>query len=423
MTTYTNWTKTIDEFAVYDNLLSFSIGDEVINGQCKQPPQPQSHSQLFTYSHLITDPGSVMSAPYVKAAARDIKGYRDARGHRSIPISYCTSDLGDNDIVLAEYLACDKDDNAIDMYGINIFSWCGDSNYYESQWNVRYDDFQHYNIPTVFSEIGCEIPNQERKFGDVSAMLGSVFPNVFSGAIVYEWPQQKNGYGIVTYTNAEFTGFPVTLDDFNKLSTVFSTAHPTGTDLASYTPTNSRPSCPTSNSGLGWPVDPSKALPTIPGLDLATVSKITTTAASKAPASTGGSSPDNQDGTNSNGSHKGLSGGAIAGIVIGILAVLVIIALIAFFLRRKKKATKGVAQEEIAGHALQEPKQSPFQDGSDASQIQRSELQAMSVGQAPQRQELDAHNYYHGGGQNGFDQPGVVHELDSQPPYRHGAGE
>ena len=44
MRLFENWTATVDAFAKYDNLLSFSVGNEVINtdGKLKVPNRPIS---------------------------------------------------------------------------------------------------------------------------------------------------------------------------------------------------------------------------------------------------------------------------------------------------------------------------------------------------------------------------------------------
>ncbi|EOO01219.1 putative albicans ph regulated cell wall protein phr2p protein [Phaeoacremonium minimum UCRPA7] len=173
MDLYTNWTGTVDAFAGYDNLLAFTIGNEVIN-----------------------DDKTTITAPYIKAAARDIKRFRDARGYRQIPVSYTATDLLETRVPTADYLACGDSDDAIDMYGMNIYSWCGNASYYTSGFDKLYEQFQDLNIPVVFSETGCKTTG-DREFTEVATMLGPVFQAVFSGAIVYEWLMEENGYGLV----------------------------------------------------------------------------------------------------------------------------------------------------------------------------------------------------------------------------------
>ena len=349
----------------------------------------------FTSPLLIAPsaPDSLQAAPYIKAAVRDMKAFRDARGYRSIPISYSTADLGDRNIVLGQYLTCGDSSNSIELLGLNVYTWCGNSSYWQSSYNNLYENFQPYNVPVLFSETGCKVSNQTRDFGDVSVILGSLLPYVFSGAIVYEWPNQTNGYGIVSYANADYTGFPSTLEDYNHLSTAFAAAHPTGTAMASYTPSNSQPSCPSSDSSAGWPIDAKQALPTISGLNLATVTARTTltsqtgqslsssvpSSSSSAAATTAG----NQSGS------SGLASGAIAGIVIGCVVALAAVAAAVFFCIKKRKRA-GTRAESQKNQMSQEAPKTIWAGQDYGSNGQRTELPAQSTGYALPRQEMDA---------------------------------
>lgn len=63
--------KVMDDFQQYDNTAGFLIGNEII---------------------IQGDTSS--AAPYIKAAVRDMKSYRDASGYRQIPIGYAHGQLG-----------------------------------------------------------------------------------------------------------------------------------------------------------------------------------------------------------------------------------------------------------------------------------------------------------------------------------------
>lgn len=60
----------MDSFASFDNTLWFFVGNEVVND--------------VTVSN---------AAPYVKAAALDLKSYRDSKGYRQIPVGYSGADV------------------------------------------------------------------------------------------------------------------------------------------------------------------------------------------------------------------------------------------------------------------------------------------------------------------------------------------
>lgn len=62
---YDAYGAVMDAFAGYDNTAGFFVGNEV-----------------------MTTADSSIAAPYVKAAARDMKAYRDKKGYRDIPVGY-----------------------------------------------------------------------------------------------------------------------------------------------------------------------------------------------------------------------------------------------------------------------------------------------------------------------------------------------
>ena len=86
----------MDAFASFDNTLGFFIGNEVI--------------ALANQS---------LAAPYVKAAARDLKAYRNSKGYRDIPVGYSAADIAELRPMLQDYLACGTNaSESIDMFGI-----------------------------------------------------------------------------------------------------------------------------------------------------------------------------------------------------------------------------------------------------------------------------------------------------------------
>lgn len=131
------------------------------------------------------------------------------------------------------------------------------------------------NIPIFMSETGCNTV-KPRTFDDQTALLGDEM-NSWSGAIIYEWIQEANDYGLISYgppadpeataTNVVmgFTraGTPTPISpDFENLSNHWRTLNPTGVSMDAYEPSNSPPPCPSFTSGF-WAVSPDAALPTI----------------------------------------------------------------------------------------------------------------------------------------------------------------
>jgi hypothetical protein len=91
------FSKIVDAFHGYDNVAGFLVGNEV----------------------LTTGAGSI-AAPYVKAAARDIKAYRDSKKYRKIPVGYSAADIATLRPMLQNYLACGNNaSEAIDFYSLN----------------------------------------------------------------------------------------------------------------------------------------------------------------------------------------------------------------------------------------------------------------------------------------------------------------
>lgn len=248
----------LDEFQQYDNTAGVFVGNEV----------------------LTTSEGS-HAAPYVLAAARDIKAYRDHKGYREIPVGYSAADIADLRPMLQNYLACSSNaSERLDFYSLNAYEWCGQSSYEVSGYNMLQKNATDYPIPIFFSETGCNTP-APRTFDDQAAIFGSRMSGTWSGAIIYEWIEETNDYGLISYgpsvhaaaaTNTliedgytrQGTPTPV-LPDFNNLKSQWATLNPTGVALSDYSKAASSIAaveCPASTSG-GWAVDPSSPLPTL----------------------------------------------------------------------------------------------------------------------------------------------------------------
>ncbi|CAM9017439.1 unnamed protein product [Wickerhamomyces anomalus] len=166
---------TMDEFAKYDNLLGFFAGNEVINSK-----------------------DTTSSATYVKATVRDMKKYLKARNYRKIPVGYSAADVDTNRLLAAEYFNCGDDEDArIDMFGVNDYSWCGQSSYQTSGYKEKVTLYAGYSVPIFLSEFGCnEVPGA-RPFTEIKSIYSTQMSGVFSGGLVYEYSQEANNYGLV----------------------------------------------------------------------------------------------------------------------------------------------------------------------------------------------------------------------------------
>lgn len=240
-----------------------------------------------------------------------------------------SADVPGNRPMLQNYLTCgDNDAERAEFFALNVYEWCGDSSYDGSGYSMLVQNATDYNIPIFISETGCRVP-RPRLFTDQSAIFGPEMSNTWSGAIVYEWIEEANNYGLISFgpkvdpkeSTDALDGFPRSgkptpvSPDYSNLKSQWATLTPPGVKLSAYSASAGSitpPACPTSTAG-GWIVNGDASLPSL-GQTLdsaATASGATPTAsATKASASaTGGGT---------------ITGGKeVAGMGIGLIGVMV----------------------------------------------------------------------------------------------------
>lgn len=295
------------------------------------------------------------AAPYLLAAAADIKAYVKAKNYRTIPIGYSATDTAVLRPMLQDYLVCRPNPTErLDFFALNSYEWCGASATYMTS---GYSQLQalavDYPVPIFFSEDGCNtVP--PRDFNDQSAIFGPDMANTWSGAIIYEWIQEVNDYGLVSYGpqqaetvndgNSVVDGFtrqgtptPVS-PDFTNLQGQWATLTPIGVSQSAYAATapTTVPSCP-AYTASGWTVDPSSALPTVgaagvsPGkpsdVPQGSITAVASASASASAAASSASSKNAAGKTNANPLSSGEAsflGAAIALLTVGAGAVLLL---------------------------------------------------------------------------------------------------
>lgn len=312
MQTVASWNQTqfdayaavMDAFASFDNTLGFFVGNEVI---------------------ALTNQS--LAAPYIKAAARDMKAYRAKKGYRNIPVGYSAADISDLRPMLQNYLACGTNaDESIDMFGLNAYEWCGANDMTTSGYKNLNTLTEGYNIPIFFSETGCNTA-RPRDFADQSAILGPEMNELWAGALIYEWIEEANKYGLISYgPNVDPTvtasgvvggysrmGMPTpVVPDFSNLQTQWATLHPTGIAKSAYTPKLTAPACPSSTAG-GWLVEGNVKLPSVG--ETQQVGSPTTTGLASTPTGSAAEPTSTKKG--------GANGGKeIAGMSAGLVAVM-----------------------------------------------------------------------------------------------------
>lgn len=168
---YERYTTVIDELAQYSNVLGFFAGNEVTNNK-----------------------SNTEASAFVKAAVRDMKAYIKDKKYRPMGVGYATNDDAEIRDDMTDYFNCNKEEESIDFWGYNIYSWCGASSFTKSGYDVVVEDFKDFNVPVFFAEYGCNLV-QPRKFTEVEAIYGDKMTPVLSGGIVYMYFQEENDYG------------------------------------------------------------------------------------------------------------------------------------------------------------------------------------------------------------------------------------
>ncbi|KAE9369596.1 carbohydrate-binding module family 43 protein [Stipitochalara longipes BDJ] len=236
---FADYAAVVDAMANYTNVLGFFAGNEVSN-----------------------DVANTNASAFVKAAVRDMKSYIKTKNYRTIGVGYATNDNADIRIDLADYFNCGDAADAIDFWGYNIYSWCGDSSYTVSGYDQRTAEFANFSVPAFFAEYGCNTV-QPRVFTEVQAIYGKNMTGVWSGGIVYMYFQEVNDFGLVSVTGDTVSKLP----DFTALSKQLALATPSSTNSADYVVTNTvAQACPA--TGADWSA--ASVLPPIANADVCT---------------------------------------------------------------------------------------------------------------------------------------------------------
>ncbi|KAI1330181.1 family 72 glycoside hydrolase [Xylariaceae sp. FL0255] len=212
----------IDNLGKYDNVIGFFAGNEVTNN--------------------ATNTGA---SAFVKAATRDTKKYiadKMSNGGRWMGVGYAANDDSEIRDTMAEYFNCGNQDDAIDFWGYNIYSWCGKSSFTESGYDVETKFFSNFSVPVFFAEYGCNTVGgaEGRLWDDTTALFSDQMSGVFSGGISYMYFEEQNDYGLVRVSGNTATP----MKNYGVLESKLAAAKPSSTSMATYNPTNSAAACP-----------------------------------------------------------------------------------------------------------------------------------------------------------------------------------
>jgi len=196
----------VEAFKDYPNTLLFFAGNEVVNDDATGGTVP----------------------PYMRAVTRDLKNYISKHSTRSIPVGYSAADVREILLDTWNYLQCtttgdDTDPSRVDLFALNSYSWCGDSSYTTSGYDVLVADFSNTSVPVFFSEYGCNKPFP-RIFTEVPVLYGPLMTPVLSGGMVYEFSQETSNFGLV---NISDDGSAQLRADYDTLQKQFNTLNVT----------------------------------------------------------------------------------------------------------------------------------------------------------------------------------------------------
>ncbi|EAU90116.1 1,3-beta-glucanosyltransferase [Coprinopsis cinerea okayama7 len=177
------YTRTIDAFEKYDNVIAYNVGNEVVTGTTPQ------------------------AAPYIKAAARDTKAYLKSINSDRLVGYAAINGAPDFRHALATFLTCGSEETSIDLYGLNEYSWCGDSSIQASGYGTLVTEFADYNVAAYFSEYGCNAVTP-RIWSEVDALFSSPMSDVWSGGIAFSYFPARSAageFGMVTISGSTVT--------------------------------------------------------------------------------------------------------------------------------------------------------------------------------------------------------------------------
>ncbi|KAM5356518.1 hypothetical protein ACJ41O_003164 [Fusarium nematophilum] len=238
---FNRYKAVVDELAQYDNVVGFFAGNEVSNNK-----------------------SNTEASAYVKAAVRDTKAHLNTTASRWLGVGYAANDDVDIREDIADYFNCGKDEERIDYWGYNIYSWCGESDMQKSGYSDQAKFFKDYSVPVFFAEYGCNEPDGAagRIFQETTALYEEKeMVDVFSGGIVYMYFQEENDYGVVKVSK---NGDAVKQKDYAQLKKRVIASNPEGVEESDYSVSGKAATCPEQSST--WKAN--SLLPPTPDSDL-----------------------------------------------------------------------------------------------------------------------------------------------------------
>ncbi|KAJ7476639.1 Glucanosyltransferase-domain-containing protein [Mycena latifolia] len=225
--------KTIDVFNKYDNVLAYNLGNEVL------------------------DVSATNAAPFIKAAARDIKAYL-ASISSSVLVGYAAKDSGTPagafPVAVADYLSCDPSGSnsastSIDIFGLNNYEWCGNAP--KTTYDPLNAAFKDYNVVAYFSEFGATNCPGPRVWTETGTLFTSPMTDIWSGGLAFNYfptvDAQGLQYGMVE-VSADNTVTPNA--DFHNLVSQYNLVSPPNSPPKTSVAASSFGTCPPASAGF-----------------------------------------------------------------------------------------------------------------------------------------------------------------------------
>lgn len=165
-----------------------------------------------------------------------------SKGGRWMGVGYAANDDPAIRYNMAQYFNCGEQNEAIDFWGYNIYSWCGESSFEQSHYADQVAFFSNYSVPVFFAEYGCNTDGgaEGRRWDETTALYSDEMTGVFSGGIVYMYYEEENDFGLVEVSGDSAK----TMKNYDALKSKLSAVKPSSTAMSAYKPTNSPASCP-----------------------------------------------------------------------------------------------------------------------------------------------------------------------------------
>lgn len=202
--------QVLDAFSRYDNVLGFSIANELLDS-----PGSQQHGL----------------PALVKALARDLKIHQAEAGLRAIPIGMAMRDDPTYTFPAADFYTCGPAAERVDFLGYNCYRWSGPRAGNVQAYLGIFDQFQNYPVPVVFAEYGAQqAGTSSRPWDQVPFLFGAErlasngrdesLADAISGGIAFRYLNKNEMLGLVQAPGqpTSFGGFDALADQYGQVN-------------------------------------------------------------------------------------------------------------------------------------------------------------------------------------------------------------